>query len=162
MLLVNHGKRCPRCAKNGQPRKASDGDCPLFGSRSAKEVLTEDPDIEQDSQIKHKTEDQHKTLVKQEGWEEDWDSVIKQDPDAGHSEVKHVADSEDHEMALGNLETGRDPEYKRQQQRDGSKSNKAVSRTRQSSRSTRYQAKTGSDEDANAEGKGAIKAEADL
>ena len=34
-MLVNHGKRCPRCAKNGKPRKASDGDCPLFGKKGA-------------------------------------------------------------------------------------------------------------------------------
>lgn len=31
VLLVNHGKRCARCAKNGKPRKESDGACPLFG-----------------------------------------------------------------------------------------------------------------------------------
>lgn len=29
VLLVRHGKRCPRCAKNGQPRFAADGPCPL-------------------------------------------------------------------------------------------------------------------------------------
>ncbi len=29
VLLVRHGKRCPRCAKNGQPRFSADGPCPL-------------------------------------------------------------------------------------------------------------------------------------
>jgi hypothetical protein len=29
VLLVEHGKRCPRCASNGKPRKESHGDCPL-------------------------------------------------------------------------------------------------------------------------------------
>lgn len=29
VLLVEHGKRCHRCAKNGRPRKESVGECPL-------------------------------------------------------------------------------------------------------------------------------------
>ena len=29
VLLVEHGKRCERCAKNGRPRKESHGPCPL-------------------------------------------------------------------------------------------------------------------------------------
>ncbi|BDA44814.1 Putative DNA glycosylase At3g47830 [Coccomyxa sp. Obi] len=29
VLMVEHGKRCPRCASNGKPRKESHGDCPL-------------------------------------------------------------------------------------------------------------------------------------
>ena len=29
MLLVEHGKRCARCAKNGKPRKEAHGPCPL-------------------------------------------------------------------------------------------------------------------------------------
>lgn len=87
MLLVNHGKRCPRCAKNGQPRKASDGDCPLFDSKSPKQVLTEEPGHEQDSQVKQEAEDHREKLVKHEGSEEDWVSAIKQDPDADHRSV---------------------------------------------------------------------------
>ena len=33
VLLVGHGKRCPRCAANGRPRFAPDGPCPLFPSK---------------------------------------------------------------------------------------------------------------------------------
>ena len=62
VLLVNHGKRCPRCAKNGKPRKESDGDCPLFGCTAAssahvkgtditnKSSLKQDPDMQPDSE----------------------------------------------------------------------------------------------------------------
>ena len=160
MLLVNHGKRCPRCAKNGQPRKASDGDCPLFGSKSAKEVLKGDPDIEQDSQLKQEAEDRHDSLSKQEGLEEDWVLAVKQDPNAGHSAVEDDANSEDCGMAPIKSETGTDSEYKRQKQREGSSSNQALPRDRRSSRSTRYQAKKESDEDAN-HSEVAVKAEAD-
>ena len=53
VLLVNHGKRCPRCAKNGKPRKASDGDCPLFGKKGA-------------TSSKHKTESSSKEDIKSE------------------------------------------------------------------------------------------------
>ena len=45
MLLVEHGKRCSRCAKNGKPRKESHGDCPLVnlqGSATAKDLHDED------------------------------------------------------------------------------------------------------------------------
>ncbi|EIE21580.1 DNA glycosylase, partial [Coccomyxa subellipsoidea C-169] len=35
VLMVEHGKRCPRCASNGKPRKESHGDCPL---RNLKEL----------------------------------------------------------------------------------------------------------------------------
>ena len=48
MLLVNHGKRCPRCAKNGKPRKASDGDCPLFGTKTVNKILKEELDTSTD------------------------------------------------------------------------------------------------------------------
>ena len=30
VLLVGHGKRCPRCAANGRPRFEPDGPCPLY------------------------------------------------------------------------------------------------------------------------------------
>lgn len=34
VLLVEHGKRCPRCAKiPGRPRKEPVGDCPLLPAR---------------------------------------------------------------------------------------------------------------------------------
>lgn len=45
VLLVEHGKRCSRCAKNGKPRKESHGQCPLGnlqGSAAAKDLLDED------------------------------------------------------------------------------------------------------------------------
>lgn len=29
VLLVEHGKRCPRCAKGGKNRQSSHGECPL-------------------------------------------------------------------------------------------------------------------------------------
>lgn len=157
MLLVNHGKRCPRCAKNGQPRKASDGDCPLFGSKSAKEVLKGDPEIEQDSQVK---QDDHDSLCKQDGSEEDWVSAVKQDPGAGHSAVKYDANIENCGMAPIKAETGTDSEYKRQKQKDGTSFNQALPNARRSSRSTRYQAKKECDEDAH-DNQVAVKAEAD-
>lgn len=42
MLLVEHGKRCERCAKNGKPRKESHGPCPL--KKSALAAVKEDSD----------------------------------------------------------------------------------------------------------------------
>ena len=161
MLLVNHGKRCPRCAKNGQPRKASDGDCPLFGSKSAKEVLKEELEVGQDSQVKQEAEHHQTSLSKQEGSEEAWVSAVRQDPDAGHSAVKDDADSDDCGMAPVKSETGTDSEYKQQKRKDGSDSTKAVPRARRSSRSTRYQAKTESVEDANTDNAVAVKTEVD-
>ena len=57
MLLVNHGKRCPRCAKNGKPRKASDGDCPLFGTKTDVPDIKQDPDAAPGSAHKKHTSD---------------------------------------------------------------------------------------------------------
>ena len=45
MLLVEHGKRCVRCASNGKPRKESHGDCPLINLQAGptvKEMQEED------------------------------------------------------------------------------------------------------------------------
>lgn len=39
VLLVEHGKSCTRCAKNGQPRRTPLGECPLFGRGKAKASL---------------------------------------------------------------------------------------------------------------------------
>ena len=66
VLLVNHGKRCPRCAKNGKPRKASDGNCPLFGSKTVKEILKDVPDHSSDSEdaVKTDPESAHEVAVK--------------------------------------------------------------------------------------------------
>ena len=36
VLLVEHGKRCERCAKNGRPRKEVQGPCPLKGAAASK------------------------------------------------------------------------------------------------------------------------------
>ena len=35
MLLVEHGKRCVRCSKNGHPRKEQHGPCPLTNLAAA-------------------------------------------------------------------------------------------------------------------------------
>lgn len=35
MLLVEHGKRCVRCASNGHPRKEQHGPCPLVNLAAA-------------------------------------------------------------------------------------------------------------------------------
>ncbi len=72
VLLVNHGKRCPRCAKNGKPRKASDGDCPLFGTRTVKEILKDEPDQDSGSEVPDIASDS--------------EVVVKEDPD-GESEM---------------------------------------------------------------------------
>lgn len=107
MLLVNHGKRCPRCAKNGKPRKASDGDCPLFGSKSVQEILQEDAVNAHDLQPKQKAEVGKKLLVKQEGPDQEWDSSAKQEPDADHhAVVKLDADSEAYATAAVKSEPG--------------------------------------------------------
>ncbi len=45
VLLVEHGKRCTRCASNGKPRKDSHGPCPLVSiqaSAAVKEMQEED------------------------------------------------------------------------------------------------------------------------
>lgn len=110
VLLVNHGKRCSRCAKNGKPRKASDGDCPLFGTKGVKEMVkaesdTEvsetslvkpDPDTEPGPKKKQKgttalsTEGVSQRLdIKQEASEQS--GVVKQDPDVKlEPESSHV------------------------------------------------------------------------
>ena len=75
MLLVNHGKRCPRCAKNGKPRKASDGDCPLFGTKTVKEILKDEPDQDSGSEVTVKPDPAS-----------DSDAVVKDNPD-GDSEM---------------------------------------------------------------------------
>ena len=70
VLLVNHGKRCPRCAKNGKPRKASDGDCPLFGTKTVKEILKDEPDQDSGSEATVKPDPVSDSEV-----------VVKEDPD---------------------------------------------------------------------------------
>ncbi|DBB08986.1 TPA: hypothetical protein ACH3X3_007617 [Trebouxia sp. C0006] len=80
VLLVNHGKRCPRCAKNGKPRKASDGDCPLFGTKTVKEILKDEPNQDSGSEATVKPDPAS-----------DSDVVVKEDPD-GDSEMKVKAD----------------------------------------------------------------------
>ena len=35
VLLVEHGKRCVRCSKNGRPRKEQHGPCPLTNLAAA-------------------------------------------------------------------------------------------------------------------------------
>lgn len=80
VLLVNHGKRCPRCAKNGKPRKASDGDCPLFGTKTVKEILKKEPNQDSGSEATVKPDPAS-----------DSDVVVKEDPD-GDSEMKVKAD----------------------------------------------------------------------
>ena len=70
MLLVEHGKRCARCAKNGKPRKESHGDCPLVnlqGSAAVKDL--EDGDI-----VKEEPKD-----MKQDGIVEDGSKGVKKE-----------------------------------------------------------------------------------
>lgn len=69
VLLVNHGKRCPRCAKNGKPRKASDGDCPLFGTKSVNKILKDELDQDSGSEVTVKPDPAS-----------DSDVVVKEDP----------------------------------------------------------------------------------
>ena len=80
VLLVNHGKRCPRCAKNGKPRKASDGDCPLFGTKTVKQILNDEPDRDSGSEVTVKPDPASDSEVN-----------IKEDPD-GDSEMTVKAD----------------------------------------------------------------------
>jgi len=80
VLLVNHGKRCPRCAKNGKPRKASDGDCPLFGTKTVKEILKDEPDQDSGSEVTVKPDPVSDSEVN-----------VKEDPD-GDSKVTVKAD----------------------------------------------------------------------
>ncbi|KAL0023848.1 hypothetical protein WJX77_011324 [Trebouxia sp. C0004] len=74
VLLVNHGKRCPRCAKNGKPRKASHGNCPLFGTKTVK-VLKDKPDQDSGSEVTVKPDPASDSEV-----------IVKEDPD-GDSET---------------------------------------------------------------------------
>ena len=158
MLLVNHGKRCPRCAKNGKPRKASDGDCPLFGSKSVKEIPKEEPKSDHDSQVKQEAEvDRDSSSVEQEGSAGDWVTAVKQDPDARHhSAIKDDADY-DGVIATVKSEPGTNCEHSQEKQHDISNADEAVPTARRSSRITRYQAKT--HEEPAAEHKVSIKAE---
>lgn len=55
VLLVEHGKRCERCAKNGRPRKEVQGPCPL---KKAKLQVAEDKSaIADQGQVRVKEED---------------------------------------------------------------------------------------------------------
>lgn len=145
VLLVNHGKRCPRCAKNGKPRKASDGDCPLFGSKSITEVLQEDA---HGLQVKQEADDH--LLVKAEEAEE-WcpaesQSTAKQEPDAVHHHVmKHDADSKDYATEAVKTEAGLTSEGGQPKQDDGNDVDPSGIHERRSSRSKRARAKAKSD-----------------
>lgn len=92
VLLVNHGKRCPRCAKNGKPRKASDGDCPLFGTKNVNKILKEELDTSIDV------------------------PDIKQGPDAalGSAHRKHTSDDQSDEESETSLTEGVRVEVKKE------------------------------------------------
>ena len=65
VLLVEHGKRCTRCASNGKPRKESHGPCPLVNiqaSAAVKEMQEED--LIQEEAKDMKPEDIVKQVVK--------------------------------------------------------------------------------------------------
>ena len=107
VLLVNHGKRCPRCAKNGKPRKESDGACPLFGKNgiaSVKKRPTDSADdlIKSEEALSDNCEESAKTAhgkqagtVKQQSSENDVkqepsEAAIKQEHDAHDSPAKQT------------------------------------------------------------------------
>lgn len=57
MLLVEHGKRCARCASNGKPRKESHGDCPLVNLEAGPTVKEmQEGDIVKDEDVIKKEE----------------------------------------------------------------------------------------------------------
>ena len=90
VLLVNHGKRCPRCAKNGKPRKSSDGDCPLFGKKGQASSRQQLPDSSEEfiKSEEDSSDADDKTAVKQEPLEND----IKQELEADtHNNAEGVA-----------------------------------------------------------------------
>ena len=81
MLLVNHGKKCPRCAKNGKPRKASDGDCPLFGKKAKSK---QDPDNSSDELLKSEEGASDELLKTEE------DASAESDVSEGKVDMEHV------------------------------------------------------------------------
>ena len=90
VLLVNHGKRCPRCAKNGKPRKASDGDCPLFGKKGIANSK-EEADNSSDELIKSEEDASAESDVSEE--KVDMKHVpadVKQEPSDNRSEGSDV------------------------------------------------------------------------
>ncbi|CAK0784502.1 hypothetical protein CVIRNUC_007706 [Coccomyxa viridis] len=57
VLLVEHGKRCARCASNGKPRKESHGDCPLVNLEAGPTVKEmKEGDIVKDEDVIKKEE----------------------------------------------------------------------------------------------------------
>ena len=69
VLLVEHGKRCSRCAKNGKPRKESHGDCPLVnlqGSAPARDLHDEDI-VKTEAQLTEEDIVKQEVEVKEEG-----------------------------------------------------------------------------------------------
>ena len=99
VLMVEHGKRCERCAKNGKPRKESHGPCPLVNlahaagksnklnakaaardaeeaiSLKAEDIVKEEPDIKEEAEAKAEDD------------VSDADTKIKPDPEG--EEKKH-------------------------------------------------------------------------
>ena len=72
VLMVEHGKRCERCAKNGKPRKESHGPCPLVNlahaatyhktldaksAAEAAETTLKEEDIVKDESVKSEEQD---------------------------------------------------------------------------------------------------------
>ena len=143
MLLVNHGKRCTRCAKNGKPRKASDGDCPLFGSKTVKEVLKEHFQDDQDSAVKQDLEDDHDSLVKQEQSVDD--SEVKQESlvDNHVLAIKQDPDNEQETSIKQEVENTVKPEPvpEHSPQQHGGKDDGGLTKQKARSRSTRAQVK---------------------
>ena len=69
VLLVEHGKRCTRCASNGKPRKESHGPCPLVNihaGAAVKEMQEEDLIQEEAKDMKPEDIVQQAVKVKEE------------------------------------------------------------------------------------------------
>ena len=142
---------CPRCAKNGKPRKASDGDCPLFGGKSVTEVLQEDAENANGLQVKQEAETEEGLSVKPEEAEDGWDPAecqctAKHEPDADHYPAnKHEADSEECEIEVVKPEPGLESGYSQLQQGDGNDAIASGLCGKRFTRSNRHRAITTSD-----------------
>ena len=82
--MVEHGKRCERCAKNGKPRKESHGPCPLVNLAHAASHLKK-LNAEEAASAAEAT-------LKEENLVKDEDSEIVKDEDSEADDLKQEAD----------------------------------------------------------------------
>lgn len=101
VLMVEHGKRCERCAKNGKPRKEPQGPCPLTKLPAASSTAAE------------RKQKEGRPELKQEPSSSDADSMAEENKDCqDHAEI---AKGESRNSQGKRKSTGRQPKQPKRQ-----------------------------------------------